>query len=183
MHVYWSIAAKPSSCLKHWFNEKQNLPPGHRATVCENEEWWPRPGWAAVRRTNWHMGRLMNANATVEQVNKERSQITCHNGLLGVCVCVCREMQQCDIIMPANRRSQCQSNLQPENTSARKAMNIIMPSNRCSFLIFSRAHTHAHPHTHIAVKSCKSSWESARSFPCVFVASDHLKLHLFWGFS
>lgn len=32
----------------------------------------------------------------------------------------------------ASRRSQCQSHLQPENTWARKAMNMIMLSNRCS---------------------------------------------------
>lgn len=41
-------------------------------------------------------------------------------------------MQQEDIITTANCRSQCQSNLQLQNTSLRKAMNMIMPNNRCS---------------------------------------------------
>lgn len=43
-----------------------------------------------------------------------------------------KQMQQEDIIMIANRRSQCQSNLQLQNTLFRKAMNMIMSHNRCS---------------------------------------------------
>lgn len=40
------------------------------------------------------------------------------------------KMQQEDFIVTANHGSQCQSNLQPANTSLRKAMNMIMSNNK-----------------------------------------------------
>lgn len=87
---------------------------------------------AAGPRVNGWIDGWTDAKATAEQVKRERSSLTCQNDVY----CGWGQGERHDIIMLANRGSQCQSNLQPENTWLRKAMNMIRPSNRCSHTSF-----------------------------------------------
>lgn len=72
------------------------------------------------------MDRWMYAKARAEQVEDR----TLSFNLSDWCLLQVKD-EKYNIIVTVNRRSQCQFNLQPENTSLRKAMNMIMPNNRC----------------------------------------------------
>lgn len=106
---------------------------------------------AAGPRVNGWIDGWTDAKATAEQVKQERSSLTCQNDVY----CGWGRGERHDIIMPANRGSQCQSNLQPENTWLRKAMNMIRPSNRCSL-------------THPSEKTCVSERSGSEGIQLIF---------------
>lgn len=106
---------------------------------------------AAGPRVNGWIDGWTDAKATAEQVKRERSSLTCQNDVY----CGWGRGERHDIIMPANRGSQCQSNLQPENTWLRKAMNMIRPSNRCSL-------------THPSEKTCVSKRSGSEGIQLIF---------------
>lgn len=120
---------------------------------------------AAGPRVNGWIDGWTDAKATAEQVKRERSSLTCQNDVY----CGWGQGERHDIIMLANRGSQCQSNLQPENTWLRKAMNMIRPSNRCSHTSFRE---------NLCIQVLRK-WGNTADFPQC--ASERTVLLCFWG--
>lgn len=142
----------PSFQIKHLRVGTRKTIRGPGCWACPvDEEQWPWPREAAGPRVNGWIDGWTDAKATAEQVKRERSSLTCQNDVY----CGWGQGERYDIIMPANRGSQCQSNLQPENTWLRKAMNMIRPSNRCSL-------------THPSEKTCVSKHSGSEGIQLIF---------------